>query len=446
MVFVSGIMTGGSLHRSETGYNDRNRNRFASCLEDGEFCQSVIVWFWYQYEIIKNMVEDMKLHTQPAMPRGFQCASRNCGLKESKKDLSVFFSSVPAAAAAVFTRNHFPGAPVILGREVICGRRLQAVAVNSKVSNVGTGETGVENARRMARAVAREFGISEDTVLVSSTGVIAKPLPIEKIENGMQGMAKMLQNDPLAGARGIMTTDTYPKAISMDVGPAVLTVVGKGAGMIEPNMATMLVYIFTDADLDADFLDKTLREAVAVSFNMLSVDTDTSTSDTCAILSNGLAGPVDKARFARSLEFACIEMTKLLARDGEGATKLLTARVAGAADAAQARTVAKSLINSPLIKTMAYGADPNIGRVLMAVGKCFHCRVDPTRITVTINGRRIYADQQRIDFDEAEVRTLLSGDPVDIDVDLGLGNGQATAYGCDLTEGYIKENAAYYSS
>lgn len=189
-----------------------------------------------------------------------------------------------------------------------------------------------------------------------------------------------------------------------------------------------------------------LRSAVGVSFNMLSVDTDTSTSDTCAILANGLAGPVDGELFSRCLEFVCVEMTRMLARDGEGATKLLTARVRGAADAAQARRVAKSLINSPLIKTMAYGADPNIGRVLMAVGKCFDCRVDPQRIVVAINGRRIYADQQRVDFDEAEVRALLSGDPVNIDVDLGLGSGDATAYGCDLTEGYIRENAAYYSS
>ena len=302
-------------------------------------------------------MELMKLHPQPVMPQGFQCASRNCGLKEKGNDLSVFFSSVPAAAAAVFTNNHFPGAPVILGREIIAGGRLQAVVVNSKISNVGTGAAGIENARRMARAVAEEFQIAPETVLVSSTGVIAKPLPIEKIEKGLQGIGAQLQDDPLVGAQGIMTTDTFAKAVSVNLGPAVLTVVGKGAGMIEPNMATMLVYIFTDAAVDAPALDTALRDAVAVSFNMLSVDTDTSTSDTCAILANGLAGPVDQNAFARGLTFACIEMTKLIARDGEGATKLLTGRVSGATDAGQARTVAKSLINSPLIKTMAYGAD-----------------------------------------------------------------------------------------
>ena len=276
--------------------------------------------------------------------------------------------------------------------------------------------------------------------------MIAKPLPIEKIEQGIQGVGAMLQDDPLVGARGIMTTDTYAKAISMNVGPAVLTLVGKGAGMIEPNMATMLVYGFTDAAVDAGPLDAALRDAVAVSFNMLSVDTDTSTSDTCAILANGLAGPVNPDAFSQALRFACIEMTKLLARDGEGATKLLTGRVSGAKDAGQARRVAKSLINSPLIKTMAYGADPNIGRILMAVGKCFDCEVHPDRIVVHINDRLIYAGQERVDFDEAQVRTLLGGDRVDIAVDLGAGDGEATAYGCDLTEGYIQENAAYYSS
>jgi glutamate N-acetyltransferase / amino-acid N-acetyltransferase len=388
----------------------------------------------------------MKLHTKAVMPRGFQCAGVNCGLKETGTDLSVFFSSVPAAAAAVFTRNQCPGAPIILGREIIRKKTLQAVVVNSKVSNVGTGSAGIENARRMGRAAAKEFNISEEAVLVSSTGVIAKPLPVDKIEAGIRGMSDQLRDDPLVGARGIMTTDTYPKAISMDLGPAVLTAVGKGAGMIEPNMATMLVYLFTDAAVNADQLDRALGDAVNISFNMLSVDTDTSTSDTCAILANGLAGPVDPDLFSGALKFICTEMTRMMARDGEGATKLLTAQVNGAKDAREARIIAKSLINSPLIKTMAFGADPNIGRVLMAVGKCFDCRVDPDRIRIEINGRLLYEREQRIDFDENEVRALLSGDPVAIIVDLQVGDATAKAYGCDLTEGYIQENAAYYSS
>ena len=213
-------------------------------------------------------------------PRGFRCASRNVGLKPSAKDLTLFVSDVDAAAAAVFTRNHFPGAPIILGRETMRGGALRAIVANSKVSNVATGEAGVEHARRMAAAAAAELGTTPDKVLVSSTGVIGVPLPIEKIEAGIPGMAAELQADPLVGAEGIMTTDTHPKALSISVGDATITWVAKGSGMIEPNMATMLAYIFTDAAFDAATLDTMLREAVADSFNMLSVDTDTSTSDT----------------------------------------------------------------------------------------------------------------------------------------------------------------------
>src|SRR5690606_19403919 len=189
-------------------------------------------------------------HDRPRFPRGFRCASRNVGLKPEAKDLTPFVSEVDAAAAAVFTRHHFPGAPALLGRETIRGGQLRAVIANSKVSNVATGAAGVEHARRMAAAAAAELGTPADRVLVSSTGVIGAPLPIEKIERGVVGMAEELQDDPLLGAEGIMTTDTFPKAFSLSVGDATVTWVAKGSGMIEPNMATMLAYIFTDAALD----------------------------------------------------------------------------------------------------------------------------------------------------------------------------------------------------
>src|SRR2546423_867548 len=240
---------------------------------------------------------DIAFHDRPRFPRGFRCASRLVGLKSDGKDLALFVSDVEAAASAVFTRSHFPGAPVILGRETIRGGRLRAVIVNSRVSNVATGARGLENARRMASAAAAEMGTTPDRVLVSSTGVIGVPLPIEKIEAGIRGMSAELQDDPLVGAAGIMTTDTHPKALSASVGDATITWVAKGSGMIEPNMATMLVYIFTDASLAAKSLDGILRRAVRDSFNMLSVDSDTSTSDTCAILANGLAGRVSKTEF-----------------------------------------------------------------------------------------------------------------------------------------------------
>ena len=388
----------------------------------------------------------MPFHNKPVMPKGFMCASKNCGLKIGEKDLSLFYSDTPAAAAAVFTINRFCGAPVIAGREIIRAGVLQAIVVNSKVSNVGTGEQGISNARRMGAAAARELGIPAGSVIMSSTGVIAKQLPIELIEEGVKGMKELLTTDPLVGAEGIMTTDTYSKALSLSVGDAVITIIGKGSGMIEPNMATMLIYIFTDAEFSAEELDSMLREAVHTSFNMLSVDTDTSTSDTCVIMGNGLAGKVDKNVFLAGLKDACIGMTKLLARDGEGASKLLTATVNGAYNEKEARYLAKLIINSPLIKTMAYGADPNIGRVLMAIGKGFDCHIERSKVEVVIGGKLVYKNESRIDFNEDEVRKLLSGELVDIIVELNVGNSSATAYGCDLTEGYITENASYYSS
>jgi len=357
-------------------------------------------------------------------------------------------SEVDANAAAVFTRNQFPGAPVVLGRETIRGGVLRVIVANSKYSNVATGVEGLAFARRMAAAAAKELGTDAARVLVSSTGVIGVRLPIETIEAGLVGMSRELVADPLVGADGIMTTDTYAKALSASVPGtgATITWVAKGSGMIEPNMATMLVYIFTDAAVDAPSLDRALRDAVHLSFNMLSVDTDTSTSDTCAILANGLAGAVDAIAFAETLTAGCIRMTEMLARDGEGAEHLIRAIVRGAAREDDARRVAKSLVNSPLVKTMVHGADPNVGRLLMAVGKCFDVRLDPSGTDASINGHPVVRGGRRLDFDDAVVRATLAAEQVNLEVSLGVGTASATAYGCDLTKGYIEENAAYYSS
>jgi len=382
----------------------------------------------------------------PAFPRGFRCASRNCGLKPEGKDLALFASDVDAAAAAVFTRNQFPGAPVILGRETIKGGTLRAIVANSKVSNVATGAEGLANARRMAAAAAKELGTTPDHVLVSSTGVIGPRLPIEKIEAGLAGMSSDLQSDPLVGAAGIMTTDTYAKALSARIGEATITWVAKGSGMIEPNMATMLAYIFTDAAIEPATLDHMLRDAVQLSFNMLSVDSDTSTSDTCAMLANGRAGRVNERQFLDTLVAGCIRMTEMLARDGEGAEHLIRAHVTGAANGDEARRIAKSLVNSPLVKTMVHGADPNVGRLLMAVGKCFDCTIAAASTDASINGYQVVRGGSRVHFDEAIVRDTLRREVVDLEVSLGVGTASATAFGCDLTKGYIDENAAYYSS
>ena len=382
----------------------------------------------------------------PAFPRGFRCASRNCGLKPDGKDLALFASDADATAAAVFTRNQFPGAPITLGRETIKGGTLRAIVANSKVSNVATGPEGLADARRMASAAAKELGTTPDRVLVSSTGVIGRRLPIEKIEAGLVGMSSDLQSDPLVGAAGIMTTDTYAKALSARIGDATITWVAKGSGMIEPNMATMLAYIFTDALIEHATLDHMLRDAVQLSFNMLSVDSDTSTSDTCAILANGHAGRVSERQFLDVLVAGCLRMTEMLARDGEGAEHLIRAHVSGAASADEARRIAKSLVNSPLVKTMVHGADPNVGRLLMAVGKCFDCTITPASTDASINGYTVVRGGTRVEFDDAVVRETLRREVVDLEVSLGVGTASATAYGCDLTKGYIDENAAYYSS
>jgi glutamate N-acetyltransferase/amino-acid N-acetyltransferase len=388
----------------------------------------------------------MLFHETVRLPRGFSCTGRNCGIKPSEPDLALFFSDVPAQAAALFTRNHFPGAPVIVGREKVAGGMLQAIVANSKVSNVATGEPGIEDARRMGRAAARELGISEELVLMSSTGVIGRRLPLDKIEAGLAGIAAALGDDPWPAARGIMTTDSHPKVVSASAGPATITAVAKGAGMIAPNLATMLVFLFTDAEVPAQILRDLLWTAADQSFNCLSVDTDTSTSDTVAILANGRAGAVDLAEFRRALDAVCLRMAEILARDGEGATKLLRVVVEGAETDREARIVARSIVDSPLIKTMAYGADPNVGRILMAIGKCFDCRIEPARVTARVQGVEVVQNGVKADFDEASVRQLLSSDPLEISVDLGVGRGRGLGLGCDLTEGYITENAAYSSS
>jgi glutamate N-acetyltransferase/amino-acid N-acetyltransferase len=388
----------------------------------------------------------MRFHEMPRFPRGFRCASRNVGLKPDAPDLAVFVSEVDATAAAVFTRNQFPGAPIILGRETIQRGVLRAIVANSKVSNVATGAAGVEHARRMAAAAAREIGTGPDHVLVSSTGVIGRALPIDKIERGIVGIASDLQDDPLVGAEGIMTTDTHPKALSLSAGDATITWVAKGSGMIEPNMATMLVYIFSDAAFDARTLDRLLRAAVHVSFNMLSVDSDTSTSDTCVLMANGLAGRVDEPTFAAALTAGCVRMAETLARDGEGATRLLRVTVRGARDEAGARRLAKTIVNSPLIKTMVNGADPNVGRILMAVGKCVDCEIAPAKTAASVNGFEVIRSGERVDFEDSVVRAALSASAVDLVVEVGVGMASATAIGCDLSTGYITENAAYYSS
>jgi glutamate N-acetyltransferase/amino-acid N-acetyltransferase len=378
-------------------------------------------------------------------PKGFSCLGKHIGIKSENKDFALIVSDVEANAAAVFTRSTFCGAPVILGRELIKNGRAQAFFITSGVSNVATGKEGMANARKEMEAVGRELGIDPDNVLPNATGVIGVQLPMDKILDAITGCKEDLgANNWESTAEAIMTTDTRAKLIRGKVGDAVLIGMAKGAGMIEPNMATMLSFWVTDADIPSEVLQSMLKRGVDKSFNLLSIDTDTSTSDTVAILANGQAGPVDFDLFEEVFVGAAIELSKQIAEDGEGATKLIEVIVSGAVDDKQARTMAKSIVNSPLVKTAVYGADANWGRVAMALGKTFDERLDPDKLKISFGKYTVYEDGAPTGISEDPVEDYMKkAKEVVISVDLRLGLSEATVWGCDLSEDYIKINALY---
>jgi glutamate N-acetyltransferase/amino-acid N-acetyltransferase len=377
-------------------------------------------------------------------PQGFLALAKNVGIKDSTLDLTVIYSTVRARAAAMFTRNRFPGAPVIVGRKHIANGFAQALVINSKNANVAMGKLGIDNAVETCRIVSRELGIDPYDVLPFSTGVIGRPLPMDKIRAGLRGIKQELKPDNLKiAAEAIMTTDMYPKFIFCDVGPAVIAGIAKGAGMIEPNMATMLVYLMTDAELPKAALRPMLRRVVDRTFNCMSIDTDTSTSDTVVLMANGLAGKVNLRHFENGLSHVCEFLTREIARNGEGATKLIIVDVTGAKSSAQAKRVAKAIANSPLVKTAVYGCDPNWGRIIMAVGKTFDPQIEPAKVTIRFGDAQVFGKGSPVECDLEALRQYLGWPEVSIGVDLGLGRASSRVWGCDLTEGYIKENAYY---
>jgi glutamate N-acetyltransferase/amino-acid N-acetyltransferase len=320
------------------------------------------------------------------------------------------------------------------------------LVINSKNANVATGQRGVDDARATCRWVAEELGIGPEDVIPSSTGVIGHHLPMDRFQQAIVGK---LRNEMCAdgldlAAEAIMTTDTRAKRIARRVGGAVLAGIAKGAGMIEPDMATMLAFVFTDAALPPAVLRPMLQHAVHKSFNMISVDTDTSTSDTVIAMANGLAGEVDLDAFQAALDEVCVHLAKEVARDGEGATKLIEVAVTSARDDAQAKRIAKAIVNSPLVKTAVHGADPNWGRLAMAIGKCHEeADIRPEFLRMAFGDTCVFAMGEPQDVDLGALETYLQAPEVRIVVDLGLSNGQATAWGCDLTEEYVRINALY---
>ena len=382
----------------------------------------------------------------PFQPQGYLSVAKNIGIKDDTLDFTVIHSTARAAAVGMFTQSLFCGAPIIVGREHLVDDHAHTLVINSKNANVATGQRGVDDARATCRWVAEELGIAPDDVIPSSTGVIGHHLPMDRFQQAIVGKLRdeMCPHGLDLAAEAIMTTDTRPKRIAKRVGGAVLAGIAKGAGMIEPDMATMLAFVFTDAALPPAVLRPMLQQSVHKSFNMISVDTDTSTSDTVIAMANGLAGEVDIDAFQAALDEVCIHLAKEVARDGEGASKLIEVAVTSARDDAQAKRIAKAIVNSPLVKTAVHGADPNWGRLAMAIGKC-HEETDirPELLRMAFGDTCVFAMGEPQDVDLGALETYLQAPEVRIVVDLGLSSGQATAWGCDLTEEYVRINALY---
>lgn len=376
-------------------------------------------------------------------PSGFVGIASRLGLKPTGTDFALICAGGPATSAAVFTRSRFAGVSVLLSREAQLSE-LRGVVVISKNANVATGEQGRANALEVRERAARLAGCRPEQLVIASTGVIGVQYPMEVVRAGMDALHGPLPEiDFEAAATAIMTTDTHPKIASAAIGEASLVGIAKGVGMIEPQMATMLAFFFTDARLPAEVLDAAFRRVVDRTFNALSIDTDTSTSDTAAIVADGLAGPVDPVAFEQALYSVALDLTRQIASDGEGATKRIEVEVSGARDTDQARRVAKSVVNSPLVKTAVYGADPNWGRVTMAIGKLQDdLDIVPEKISIRFGAQQVYPTPATPEG-LARLTEYLRGEVCVIGIDLGIARGSFTAYGCDLTEGYVRINADY---
>ncbi|MBN9743525.1 ornithine acetyltransferase [Amycolatopsis sp. A1MSW2902] len=378
-------------------------------------------------------------------PTGYTSWTGNVGLSETDRDdFALIVSARPTTSSAVYTQSLFAGPCVRLSRAATDERAARGVVVLAKNANVAAGEAGLADADEVRARAAAIAGVEPEELVIASTGVIGRPYPMPRIREGIAAIAdrpRSLEGD--AVARAIMTTDTCPKVAARRVGGATVLGIAKGVGMIEPDMATMLSFVFTDAAVPSDRLDPLFRRVVAKTYNSVSIDTDTSTSDTAAVIANGAAGPVNLDEFESALTAVCTDLVKMIAKDGEGATTLIEVAVTGARDTAQAARVGKAVVNSPLVKTMVHGRDPNWGRVLMAVGKCQDDRpIDPDRVTVSFGGHIAYPGRGT-DAPLAEIASHLADDEVHIGVDLGLGDAAWVVYGCDLTEDYIRINADY---
>ncbi len=391
-------------------------------------------------------------------PKGYKAAGVRAGIKKSgREDVAVIHSITPANMAALFTTNTMVAAPVIVSRRVAETGKASAIVVNSGCANACTGEQGLTDARSMAHITAKLLGVKDDEVLVASTGIIGVNLPMEKLAAGIkQAVIELSEDGHEKAKQAIMTTDTFSKdcAYEFMLGGKPVRIAGmaKGSGMIHPNMATMLAFVTTDAAVAAPVLKQALAEAVNVSFNMITVDGDTSTNDMISVMANGLAGnkPIDSTAgndyivFAAALKVVCLHLAKLVARDGEGATKFLEVTVRGAKDFADAKKAAMAVAKSPLVKTAFFGQDPNWGRILCAVGYS-EAETNQEKTTLAISGITIVKAGMGTDYDEKALRAVMAAHDINVTIDLGVGGAEATVWTCDFSYEYVKINGEYHT-
>jgi glutamate N-acetyltransferase/amino-acid N-acetyltransferase len=386
--------------------------------------------------------------------KGVYSSGIAAGIKANgKPDLGFIFIPEAYGSAGVFTVSAFAAPPLLLTKQNLRRGTIKALIVNSGNANAGTGDQGMRDAKETARVAARLLGIKTSEVALASTGIIGKPMPMPTITDGLKRLlATPHSRDGSAAAQAIMTTDLTRKEVYLTgtVAGERITVAGfaKGSGMIAPNMATMLGFLVTDAKVTSTTLTKLLKHASDQTFNMTSVDNDTSTNDTVLIFATGERGskltkPQHIREFSALLIEACKRLTKAIASDGEGATKLIEVRVLGAKSLKEARTIAKNIVNSPLVKTAIHGADPNWGRVLAAAGKDPSARVNPKLVDLKFASASVMQRGAIVKHDRNKIRKLMSADTVEIEINLNLGRHSATAWGCDLTHGYVDINVAY---
>ena len=381
-----------------------------------------------------------------SLPQGFRAHVTNVGIKDTTDDFTLVVADASCAAAGLFTQSRFAGPSVLVSREHVADGKALGVVVISKNANVATGEEGMNNAREVVAGVARAIGCNDKEILIASTGVIGRQYPMDKVRAGLATLPAQPQGTSADSvAKGIMTTDTVSKVAQCEVAGSGARVVGvaKGVGMIEPNMATLITLILTDAEISSPDLQTMFQRVISRTFNCVSIDTDTSTSDTAIVLASGKAGKADMAALEHALFDVALSLTKQVARDGEGAEKLIEVCVDNARDYEQAKTVAKAIVNSPLVKTAVHGADPNWGRVAMAVGKCSqYTDIDQASVIIRFGTQEVYPRQIGAD-DLSALSTYMKGSDVRIHVALNTGTESATVWGCDLTAGYVRINADY---